>query len=435
MVKKLLAISLAICMVAGISVISVFAMDPYEITYNIHSEGENNVMVETGDVITVTFEMIRTDSDAETYFLNSYQNEIEYDMDFFELDEESIQMTYPVESGVDVAPIRTTGQQIIKATNTQVTHDKSHVVCTFNLKVVGTYGSGTVRTSKGKCSGWDDSENKSIKNTITTCDLTVTIDPSSIVNVESVELVPETATLTAIVETLTLATMITPYNASNKNVTYESSDEGVVTVSNAGVVTAVSDGTAVITVTTEDGNKTATATITVEAYYGEGTVSLVVNPIEDNESTKDVTITVTRVGVGNATPKAVEFTETDSGVIKINKLSLANGTYKMSVKKQKYLEAVITFTVTQDEHLNLGKFDLLAGDIIGEGSTNGDGLIDIDDFVIAIQAFDSGATKIKVAADIDGDCENTVSDLMYIKTNFNKTTEDDCTVKLPKSSK
>ena len=426
MVEKLLAILLAICMVAGISVVSVFAMDPYEITYNIHSGGENNVTAETGDVITVTFEMIRTDGDAETYFLNSYQNEIEYDMDFFELDEESIQMTYPEVSDVDPAPIRTTGQQIIKATNTQVTHDKNHVVCTFNLKVVGTCGSGTVRSSMEKCSGWDDSTNKSIKNTITTRDLTVTIDSSSTVNVAGVVLVPETATLTAVGETLTLTPKITPDNASNKNVTYESSDEGVVTVSNEGVVTAVSNGTSVITVTTEDGNKTATATITVEGCYGEGTVSLIINPVEDNESTNDVTITVTRIGEENAQPEAVEFTETDSGVITINELSLVDGTYTMTVKKQKYLETVITFTVVRNEETDLGEIDLIAGDIVGDENE-----IDIDDFVIAIRAFDSGSTQTRIAADIDGDNENTVSDLNYIKTNFHKTTADNCTLTLP----
>ena len=201
MVKKILAFLLTVCMVASIGIVPAFAMEPYEITYNIHSEGENNVTAETGDIITVTFEMIRTDGDAETYYLNSYQNEIEYDMDFFELDESSIQMTYPVESGINLAPTRTTGQQIIKATYIQVTHNKEHVVCTFNPKVIGTYGSGTVRTSKGKCSTWDDSANKTVKNTITTNDLPVTINSSSIVNVQVVSVTPTTATLTAVGET------------------------------------------------------------------------------------------------------------------------------------------------------------------------------------------------------------------------------------------
>ena len=131
MVKKLLAFLLTVCMVASMGIVPAFAMEPYAITYNIHSEGENNVTAETGDVITVTFEMIRTDGNDETYYLNSYQNEIEYDMEFFELDESSIEMTYAHESDLDLSPTRTTGQEIILATDTDVTHDKQHIVCTM----------------------------------------------------------------------------------------------------------------------------------------------------------------------------------------------------------------------------------------------------------------------------------------------------------------
>ena len=61
-----------------------------------------------------------------------------------------------------------------------------------------------------------------------------------------------------------LTATVTPDNATNKNVTWSSSAEGVATVDADGKVTAVDAGTAVITVTTEDGNKTATCTVTVE---------------------------------------------------------------------------------------------------------------------------------------------------------------------------
>ena len=60
----------------------------------------------------------------------------------------------------------------------------------------------------------------------------------------------------------TLTPTITPSNATNQNVTWESSDTKVVTVDN-GLVTAVAEGTATITVTTEDGSKTATCTVIV----------------------------------------------------------------------------------------------------------------------------------------------------------------------------
>ncbi|MCQ2347720.1 MAG: InlB B-repeat-containing protein [Paludibacteraceae bacterium] len=62
--------------------------------------------------------------------------------------------------------------------------------------------------------------------------------------------------------TETLTATIAPENATNKNVTWSSDKEGVATVED-GVVTAVAAGTATITVTTEDGSKTATCTVIV----------------------------------------------------------------------------------------------------------------------------------------------------------------------------
>lgn len=62
----------------------------------------------------------------------------------------------------------------------------------------------------------------------------------------------------------TLVAIVVPTNASNKNVRWTSSNENVVTVAN-GLLHAVGMGTALITVTTEQFNKTASTTVTVTA--------------------------------------------------------------------------------------------------------------------------------------------------------------------------
>ncbi len=63
--------------------------------------------------------------------------------------------------------------------------------------------------------------------------------------------------------TATLVATVFPENASNKKVTWSSSDESKATVSSQGVVKGISMGNAVITVTTEDGGKTAQCHVSV----------------------------------------------------------------------------------------------------------------------------------------------------------------------------
>lgn len=70
-------------------------------------------------------------------------------------------------------------------------------------------------------------------------------------------------------ETYPLSATILPANATNKAVDWSSSNEEVVQVDAYGLVTAKAAGTATITVTTADGNKTATSAITV-VDPGEG---------------------------------------------------------------------------------------------------------------------------------------------------------------------
>lgn len=84
------------------------------------------------------------------------------------------------------------------------------------------------------------------------------------VAVTGVTLDKSTAKLTEKGQTVDLTATVAPENATNKNVIFETSNEKVATVDGNGKVTAVANGKATITVTTEDGEKTATCEVTVE---------------------------------------------------------------------------------------------------------------------------------------------------------------------------
>ena len=86
--------------------------------------------------------------------------------------------------------------------------------------------------------------------------LTATVKPDNADNRKVTWISDKTETLTATVK---------PDNADNKKVKWSSDKTDVATVDGAGRVTAVKAGEAVVTVTTEDGGKTATCRVTVKA--------------------------------------------------------------------------------------------------------------------------------------------------------------------------
>ena len=94
-----------------------------------------------------------------------------------------------------------------------------------------------------------------------TCTVTV---KAKAVNVTEVTLDKTELTLTE-GETEALTATVKPDNADNRKVTWSSDKTEVATVDGAGRVTAVKAGEAVVTVTTEDGGKTATCKVTVKA--------------------------------------------------------------------------------------------------------------------------------------------------------------------------
>jgi uncharacterized protein YjdB len=121
-------------------------------------------------------------------------------------------------------------------------------------------------------------------NKTATCAVTVT-SGSSNVPVTGVSLNKTTMNLTVgISETLTAT--ITPSNATNKALTWRSSNASTATVSSSGLVTAVAAGSATVTVTTSDGNKTATCAVTVISGSGSKTINLGYFTIDNHDSQK-----------------------------------------------------------------------------------------------------------------------------------------------------
>ena len=91
----------------------------------------------------------------------------------------------------------------------------------------------------------------------------ITIVPKKIVKVTSVSI--SGASEVTVGNTIKLTANVKPTDADNKKVTWSSNNTSIATVDSKGNVKGIKAGTATITVTTEDGKKTATKKITVKA--------------------------------------------------------------------------------------------------------------------------------------------------------------------------
>ncbi|MDD7608073.1 MAG: Ig-like domain-containing protein [Bacteroidales bacterium] len=118
----------------------------------------------------------------------------------------------------------------------------------------------------------------------------------------------------------TLTATVAPADATNKKVTWKSSDAAVATVDTNGKVTAVKAGEATITVTTEDGGKTATCKVTVKPNL-VSEITLAALAIYVGES-KAVTATVKP---DDATNKALTWTSSDETVATVDATGKVTG--------------------------------------------------------------------------------------------------------------
>ena len=112
----------------------------------------------------------------------------------------------------------------------------------------------------------------------------------------------------------TLTATVSPSDATDKTVTWQSSNNAIVTVDQNGRVTAVNAGSAVITVTTKDGSKTATCNVTVVIPV----TSVSLNKTELTiEKGKSETLTAT-VSPSDATDKTVSWKSSNTSVATVD---------------------------------------------------------------------------------------------------------------------
>jgi uncharacterized protein YjdB len=105
------------------------------------------------------------------------------------------------------------------------------------------------------------------RNDILSRPLPPNVTSGGTVAVTSVSVSPISTSLT-IGSTQQLTATISPSNATNQSVTWSSNNTSVATVNSTGLITAVAAGSATITVTTEDGNRTATCSVSVTEPQG-----------------------------------------------------------------------------------------------------------------------------------------------------------------------
>jgi uncharacterized protein YjdB len=115
-------------------------------------------------------------------------------------------------------------------------------------------------------------------------------------------------------ESLTLAATIIPTYAEVKTVTWNSSDDAIATVDNAGKVTAVNTGECTITVTTTDGNKTASCVVTVV----QPVTGIEVEPLTASLKVGEFTTLAATIKPAEATDKTYKWSSSDELIASVD---------------------------------------------------------------------------------------------------------------------
>ncbi len=203
---------------------------------------------------------------------------------------EKVKMNY------EILPANTTGKENLVV---EWSSDNSSVATIDNTGEVTAIAIGTA-TITGK-----------IKDTNITKKIEINVTP---VGVQSITLNASSGTL-SIGNSVSLTANVLPVNATNKTVTWTSSNNTVATVNAAGIVNAKALGTAIITATSEDGNKTATYTLTVSAINVTGVTLNATSGTLSVGQTRQLTATIAPL---NATNKQVTWTSSNTNIATVS---------------------------------------------------------------------------------------------------------------------
>ena len=153
------------------------------------------------------------------------------------------------------------------------------------------------------------------------------------VPVQSVSLNKNSTTL-AVDATEQLTPTVAPANATNQSVTWSSSNTAIATVTN-GLVKGISQGQATITVKTDDGNKTATCTVTVSGATGiedvlASQITIYPNPVKE-ELFIESELTIKKIEICDIAGKTLSTHTTNT----INVSHLPQGVYLVKIHTDK----------------------------------------------------------------------------------------------------
>jgi uncharacterized protein YjdB len=136
----------------------------------------------------------------------------------------------------------------------------------------------------------------------------------------SVAVNPSTASV-GVGDTTRLSAAILPANATNQKVVWSSSNTSVVSVDGTGFVRGVSPGTATITVTTNESQKTASSTVTAANIAVSGVTVTSTASVGVNNSTT----LVAAVQPANATNKTLTWSTSDAGIVSVSQSGVLTG--------------------------------------------------------------------------------------------------------------